>query len=204
MVPGTFTAAILAGGQARRLGGADKGALSIGTQSILDRQLTLLRGLTPHILIVSNDAARFRRVGVPVVADRMPGIGALGGLHTALAEAPTEQVMVVACDMPFITAPLVGLLLAVRGDADAAMPRDAHGRHPLCACYARRIAGHLEACIDGGMRRVLDAVASLSVREVSADELSRIDPAGRVLMNVNTPHDVMRARTTAAASLSEG
>jgi molybdopterin-guanine dinucleotide biosynthesis protein A len=67
MTPGTFfTAAILAGWQARRLGAVDKRALSVGTQSILGPQLALLRGLTPHILVVANDAAPFRKTGVPL------------------------------------------------------------------------------------------------------------------------------------------
>src|SRR5882762_4393485 len=49
-----WTAAILAGGQARRLGGRDKSALRVGAESILERQLAVLRALTPHILIVGH------------------------------------------------------------------------------------------------------------------------------------------------------
>src|SRR5688572_5299207 len=189
-----FSAAILAGGQARRLGGVDKSALAVGTSSILDRQLSLLRGLTPHILIVAGDASRAPAVDVPVVPDRIPGAGSLGGLYTALMEAPTDQVLVIACDMPFLTAPFL-MRLAARGvDVDVAVPRSAAGRHPLCASYARGVAGHLKARIERGDLRVREALGGLDVRELGPDELAEFDPDGLLLLNVNNPDDYAKAR----------
>ncbi len=186
-----FSAAILAGGQARRLGGVDKSALAVGTSSILDRQLSLLRALTPHILIVAGDASP--AADVPVVADRIPGAGSLGGLYTALMDAPTDQVLVIACDMPFLTAPFL-MRLAARGvDVDVAVPRSAAGRHPLCASYARSVAGHLKARIEHGHLRVREALDGLNVRELGPEELAEFDPDGLLLLNVNTPDDYAKA-----------
>ena len=190
-----WTAAILAGGQARRLGGIDKSALVVGAGSILDRQLSLLRELTPHILIVAGEAAGPRAADTTVVTDRIPGAGALGGLYTALVEAPTEQVLVIACDMPFLTAPFLARLVERGKGVDAALPRDERGRHPLCASYDRRIAAHLKARIERGELRVGDALAGLDVRELGADELAPFDLDGRLLLNVNTPADYQRARS---------
>src|SRR5258705_2064567 len=85
-----WTAAILAGGQARRLGGRDKGALRVGAGSILERQLSVLHALAPHILLVGHhpSAPGLGRasagIDVRVVEDRIAGAGALGGLYTAL------------------------------------------------------------------------------------------------------------------------
>jgi molybdenum cofactor guanylyltransferase len=190
-----WTGAILVGGQARRLGGIDKSALLVGTDSIFNRQLSLLRRLTPHILIVGADPPGLQADGARWVADRVAGAGALGGLYTALVDAPTEQVLVIACDMPFVTAPFLARL-AERGEGvDAVVPRDGHGRHPLCASYDRRIAGHLRARIDRGELRVGDALAGLDVHELGPDELAALDPDGRLLLNVNTPADYERART---------
>jgi molybdopterin-guanine dinucleotide biosynthesis protein A len=90
-----WTAAILAGGQARRLGGIDKSALVIDARSILDRQLSVVRALTPHVLIVAGASSHRWTADVPVVVDRIAGAGALGGLYTALIEAPTEHVVVI-------------------------------------------------------------------------------------------------------------
>lgn len=188
-----WTAAILAGGRARRLGGVDKSALVVGGRSILDRQVAVLRSLTPHLLIVASEEDRFRDSGVPVVRDRITGAGSLGGLYTALVEAPTEQLVVIACDMPFLTAPFLSRLAALGAGADAAMPRDARGLHPVCAAWARRAAPHLRARIDQSQLRILDALDGLDVREMSASDVARFDPDGRLLLNVNTAGDYARA-----------
>jgi molybdopterin-guanine dinucleotide biosynthesis protein A len=194
----SWTAAILAGGQARRLGGIDKSVLVVGARSILDRQLSLLRGLTPHLLIVTSGRSRVQIDDVPVVVDRIGGAGAIGGLYTALVEAPTEQVVVIGCDMPFLTAPFL-LHLAERGRGmDVALPRDEHGRHPLCASYSRRTAPHFHARIQSGDLRVGEALMDLAVRELGPDELAPFNPDGRLLLNVNTPDDYARARVIAA------
>jgi molybdenum cofactor guanylyltransferase len=194
-----WTAAILAGGQARRLGGLDKSALAVGTsdpRSILERQLAVLRGLTPHIMIVAREDAPPRDVPVPVVHDRVKGAGALGGIYTALMDAPTGQVVVIACDMPFVTAPFLAHLASLGADpaAEAVVPRDAQGRHPLCASYRRSAAAAVKLRIDAGRLRVLEALDDLTVRDVGPDELAPFDPDGRLLLNVNTPEDYTRAQ----------
>jgi molybdopterin-guanine dinucleotide biosynthesis protein A len=192
-----WTAAILAGGQARRLGGLDKSALSVGAQTVLQRQLAVLRDLTPHILMVGRDSAPAGETGVRVVPDRVERSGALGGIYTALCEAPTEIVLVLACDMPFVTAAFIAALVG-RAEADAAadavVPRDARGRHPLCAVYRTRVAHKIHARIDTGALRVLDALGELHVLEVGPDELQQWNSDGRLLLNINTPDDYARAQ----------
>ena len=197
--PSVFTAAILAGGAAQRLGGTDKSALAIGAHSILERQLTVLRALRPQqIIIVANDAERFRKTGVQVVPDRIVGLGALGGLYTALIDAPTERVLVIACDMPFLTAPFLSQLLVLGSTGDGAVPRDAHGqRHPLCASYSTRVASHLESRIHVGERRVHHALNGLALHDMGPDELTPFDPTGLLLTTVNTPDDYLGARRSA-------
>ena len=166
----------------------------VGTRSILERQLALVRGLTAHILIVGGDRSEVQPDDVRVVADRIPGAGALGGLYTALMEAPTEQVLVIACDMPFLNAPFLAYVVDQGRDADAAVPREARGRHPWCASYARRVAVHLHRHIVAGHLRIGDALVDLAVRELGPDELAPFDHDGRLLCNVNTPDDYDQAR----------
>jgi molybdopterin-guanine dinucleotide biosynthesis protein A len=191
--PLMWTAAILAGGRARRLGGLDKSVLPVGERSVLDRQLGMLRALTPHILIVGHDDPRYREAGVPVVVDRIAGAGSLGGLYTALMAAPTQQIIVMACDMPFLTAPFLVHLAARGAGVDAAIPRDERGWHPLSAAWARSAAPQLRARIDAGSLRIVDAIAELDVREIGPAELAPFDPDSRLLVNINTPDDYARA-----------
>jgi molybdopterin-guanine dinucleotide biosynthesis protein A len=196
MTPDPFTAAILAGGDARRLGRIDKSALVVGAASILDRQLSVLSGLTQNILIVTSDRGRMHGIpaGGRIVVDRIPGAGALGGLYTALEEAATDQVFVVGCDMPFLTPSFVRYVVERGRETDVAVPRDARGRHPLCASYARRAASHLRTRIEAGALGVGDALEGLDVREIGPNELAPFDQDGRLLLNVNTPDDYARAR----------
>src|SRR5262245_16685696 len=128
-----YSAAILAGGRAVRFGGRDKGALVVDGQSIRARQLTTLSHVASDVLIVGGVSA----VSGPtrVVADVVDGCGPMGGLHAALTCASSDVVFVVACDMPYVTAPFVAHLLDLAAGADAVLPRTEGRYHPLCAVY---------------------------------------------------------------------
>jgi molybdopterin-guanine dinucleotide biosynthesis protein A len=166
----------------------------VSGRSILDRQLAVLRGLTPHVFIVAQDE---RRVGqdVPVVTDRIADAGPLGGVYTALRTSPVERVLVLACDMPFVTEEFLGWLAARDPDADVVLPRDAHGIHPLCAVYHVRVAERLRQQLDAGQRAVHAAIEGWRLRHVGPDELAPFDADGRLLMNVNTREDYEKAIT---------
>src|SRR5688500_18944451 len=79
-----LAAAILAGGQARRLGGVNKGTLALGDSQIVDRQLAALRTVASTVFVVGRDSPAWSARGLPVVADDVPGAGALGGIYTAI------------------------------------------------------------------------------------------------------------------------
>lgn len=190
--PHAVSGAILAGGLARRLGGADKAALLVHGRSILERQLEVLGGVASDVFIVANDPARSSGSGVRVVADVVPGIGPLGGIYTALVSASSPQVLVLACDMPFVTVPLLTMLAERGRDVDAVVPRVSDGWHPLCASYSTRIAPVLRAAIDGGRFKVTDALAQVNLVALGADELAIVDPTGTALENVNTYDDYRR------------
>lgn len=190
----TCTAAILTGGRARRFGGRDKSALDVGAQSILDRQLAVLRAVTPHVLIIGDRPAP---AGTRVVADRRPACGPLGGLYTALLEARTDQVLLLACDMPFVTAPFLRFLIDAGRDADAAVVRTEDGRHPLCASYRRTCTDAIVRRLDSGRLAMSGLLEEVRVREVTPQEVARYGREGMLLFNINTPDDYARAGTLA-------
>jgi molybdopterin-guanine dinucleotide biosynthesis protein A len=178
------SAAILAGGEATRFGGLDKGGLVVQGRTILDRQLAELSALTTDLLIVGG------RVAAPparAVADIVPGCGPLGGLHAALTAARGDAVFVVACDMPYITSAFARYLLDLAIDADIVVPKTEDGYHPLCAVYTR-------ACLEPVARRLADRRLKMTdlVRElracvVTVEDLNRFGDRHRLLANVNTP-----------------
>lgn len=191
-----WTGAILAGGHARRLGGLNKAGLILqpGGASVLDRQLTRLRRVVDRTIIIANDAERFSSTGVPVIPDVVPGHGALGGLYTAV-QAGTEWTLVVACDMPFVSEPLLAHLVSVGESSDIAIPRTARGYEPLCATYSRRSAVELRRLIEEKRFRLSDVarIPGLTIREVGSDELERFGPEDVLFFNLNTPDDHARA-----------
>ena len=194
------TAAIIAGGGAQRLGGLDKWALGVGGQRIIDRQLAVLGQVAEQVLIVSNDLHRFQSVGVRVCADLLPGAGPLGGLYTALVRSPTEHTLVVACDLPFLTASFLRYLTWRVGGFDAAVPRGADGLQPLCAVYRRTCAAAIRARLDRGEHRVSALTDALRVTYVDPAEIAPFDPDDTLFMNINTPADHRRAVDLADSS----
>src|SRR4051812_25563620 len=163
------SAAILAGGRARRYGGADKAALAVGGARIIDRQLAALSGVAEDIRIVANDPARYAALGLRVIPDAIADVGPLGGIYSALLDARHDPVIVLACDLPFVTAALLERLLIERGsgeEIDAVVPRSARGLEPLCAVYHRRCAAAAKARIDRGALHVAGWLDDLKVRVV--------------------------------------
>lgn len=182
-----WSAAILAGGRARRFGGRDKSALVVAGRSILERQLTELMALTTDILIVGGSGPAPASATARVLADRVPGLGPLGGLCTALSEASGDATIVIACDMPYVSAPFLGHLLALTRDADAVVPHTDRGYHPLCAAYTRECLAPAAARLADGRLKMIDLFEDVRVRVVTADEIGAFGHPNRLLANVNTP-----------------
>jgi molybdopterin-guanine dinucleotide biosynthesis protein A len=196
-----WTAAILAGGQAQRLGGCNKGALHLGCDAILDRQVAVLRAVVDRLVIVATDDAPYRPYGVPILRDLVPGAGPLGAIYTAIQSAPAARTLIVACDMPFLSVPFLTYLVAAGRDVDIAIPRTASGYEPLCATYSGRCARPLQSLIEAKRFKVLDVLADtwgLTVRQIGPAELVPFDRDETLFFNVNTPDDYARALDLAA------
>jgi molybdopterin-guanine dinucleotide biosynthesis protein A len=190
--PASVAAAILAGGRGRRMGGLNKAGLHLGALRIIDRQLAVLRRVADPVFVVAADASTFTEPGIRVVADLVPGAGALGGIYTAILSSPRDRTLVVACDMPFLDERLIARLAAPSA-ADLVVPRPPAGYEPLCATYARRCADAIHARILRGELKAAEIVRDVSVEEIGPDLLATYDPHGVLFTNVNTPHDYERA-----------
>jgi molybdopterin-guanine dinucleotide biosynthesis protein A len=188
------SAAILAGGQARRMGGEDKSRLLVDGRSIIVRQLDVLQHVAQEVFVVASDAARFRDLSLPVHADRLPNLGAIGGLYTAVSVAAAERVLVVACDLPFLNAAVLAELAARSQSADGAWIRSARGIEPLFACYCRRSGAKILAAIHAGRLKVSDLGGELEMIEIDQLELAELGAPDDLLTNINTPADYARVQ----------
>jgi molybdopterin-guanine dinucleotide biosynthesis protein A len=184
-----ISAAILAGGRAARFGGHDKSLLPVDGRTIFERQLTELLQVAEEILVVGHAAPR---PGVRNVADLVPGCGPLGGLHAALTEARGEITLVVACDMPFVTAGLLARLASLCQHNAAVVPQTERGYHPLCAAYSRRCLDPVARRLAAGLLKVTDVFDEVRVRVMTVEEIAAFGDPGRLLANVNSPADYDR------------
>lgn len=193
MTRAALTGAILAGGRSRRMG-SDKGLLPFGGRRLIEVVLEALRPLFTDIVIVANRPAAYAAFGVPVVTDRIPDCGPLGGIHAALCASPSRHVFSIACDMPFPNSAVIAHLVSLAPGYDAVVPRSHAGYEPLHAIYGPSCLAAVEAMLRAGRLRADELFAAVRVRRVDAEELSPLDPSGRWSVNVNTPEELEAAR----------
>ena len=193
--------AILAGGGATRMAGAPKGLLEVGGLRILDRLVATFEeawGSLPLLVANATDAGSWRP-DLRVVADRRPGYGTLGGLYTAVLEAPAP-VVAVAWDMPFVTAALLRELAAGLADADVCIPASGgrRGLEPLCAAYGPRCGPAMAAALDRGDLRAIAFHDSVRVNRLPESLVRRFGEPERLFFNVNTADELVRANGMAS------
>lgn len=201
--PGTaapYDAVVLAGGAARRLGGADKPAVRVGGRALLDRVLTACAGAATTVVVAG---ARPTARPVRWAREEPAGGGPVAALEAGLRLTTAEYTAVLSADLPFLEAATVRRLLTALRDtgADGALLTDAEGRdQPLVAAYRtaalrrelaalaaghgglnglplRRLAGALQ------LTRVPDPLASFDCDtwDDIADARARIREHGHVL-----------------------
>ena len=182
---------ILAGGEARRLGGADKAMVTLGGRPLIAHVLDRLEPQVERVLISANgDASRFTRFGCDVLADDRSQ-GPLSGILAALiraADLGATHLVSTPVDTPFLPGDLVPrLLLAAESSRDGlALARDAAGDHPATAIWPVGLASAVAAFLQSGEAKV--------TRFTAAQGASFADfPDPRAFMNLNTPEDLARA-----------
>ncbi len=191
---------ILAGGQARRMGGGDKGRLMLGGRSLLSHVIARLEPQVAALALNANgDAARFEDTGLAVIADSVEGfVGPLAGVLAGLDwahEKGAETIVTAAADTPFFPCDLVPrLMMAADGMthplALSATPDSERGRnrHPTFGLWPIALRDDLRAALQGGLRKVVLWSDQHGGREAMF-EAEPFDP----FFNVNTPEDLIRA-----------
>jgi molybdopterin-guanine dinucleotide biosynthesis protein A len=183
--------------------GQDKALLPFLGQTLIERVLGRLAHLADEVLVTTNKPESYAFLGLPLVADVIPGRGALGGLYTALSGASQPLVAVVACDMPFASPELLAYErdVLLQGGYDAAIPRSPEGTEPFHAVYDRDACLPLILSVIQSDKWRVDAwYAKANVRLLSPAETQPYDPQGMAFKNVNTPEELAEAELLAKAS----
>ncbi len=200
MADSDLSAAVLVGGQSRRMG-ENKALLRLepGGPTVIETVVQKLRAVAGDIMLAGCDPEPYAFLGLPHIPDVEPGIGALGGVHSALTTMTTPHVLIVACDMPFLNADLLRYMAAQPRDYDALVPVFDRPQ-PLHAIYAKMSLPLIERSIQAGDLRGTGWLAQANVRAIDRETMRRYDPDLLSCFNMNTPADVAHARRIATAS----
>ncbi|MGY6548566.1 MAG: molybdenum cofactor guanylyltransferase MobA [Roseinatronobacter sp.] len=195
---------ILAGGQATRMGGGDKGLRVVGGQRLIDHVIARLAPQVAGLALNANgDPARFAELGLPVLPDSLPDhpgplAGVLAGLDWAAAQG-AQAIVTAAADTPFLPRDLSARLHAARGASGLALAASREPgtgklwRHPTFGLWPVALREDLRAALTGGLRKIVlwTDQHSAGLAEFPA---TPFDP----FFNINTPEDIAIAETLAA------
>ena len=197
MTPPTL-GVLLAGGLARRMGGGDKPLKTIAGRTILERMIERLAPQCDGLILNANgDPARFAHLGLPVVADSVPGFaGPLAGILAALDWAAVnrpdlEWVASAAADSPFIPPDFVSLLHAAREAAGVPLACAESGgqAHPVNGLWPVALREDLRHALVVEDLRKIDRWTARHGIALAAWPVKPADP----FFNANTPEDVVEA-----------
>jgi molybdopterin-guanine dinucleotide biosynthesis protein A len=171
--------------------GSDKALLRTSETTLLEHVSNQVRAAAGSVHVVGRTGP-LPAVGIDVIEDLFPREGPFGGIITALTHSTAEWNLIVACDMPAVTAAFLKDLLkaAGRGSSVALVPVDENGRpHPLCAVYHSSAVEAFRVAWTQGVRSAVGALRSVRTeyRRYSDTE---------ALTNVNTPADWDAFRST--------
>lgn len=153
-----ITGIVLAGGQSRRMGGADKAWLELAGKPMVMHVLAALSPQVGAVLVSANrHGERYRALGYPVVADGAADfLGPLAGMVAAVAAIATPYIATVPCDSPLLPADLVARLyyrLRENG-ADVSVAHDGQRLQPVFVLMKCESAVSAQEYLQAGERKL--------------------------------------------------
>jgi len=187
------TVAIMAGGKSSRMG-RDKAFVPFQGRPMIEAALEKVAGLGQETILITNNPAPFRYLGLPMFADVMPDCGPLGGIYTAVHHAAHPHILVVACDMPWLNRSLLAYLLSLRQQADIIVPRWTQFPEPLHAIYNKACLPPIRSHLEAGRFKIIRFYNQVRVRYVDKPEIEPFDGDGRSFANINTLQELRAAQ----------
>ena len=204
MLADTITGFVLAGGRSTRMG-RDKAHIPWTHGTLLSHAVEELSQVALRVFIVG--ARNVDDPPVSVIEDSLPGRGPLAGVHAALGQTATDWNLFLAVDLPFVTGGLLGLVAGYCPSSAslAIVPKVGGKLQPLCAAYHRNLLPEVESALNAGefsIHRLLERLSTGIIDDsppgkmyvIEEQELQDAGFASEMLLNVNTPEDLERAR----------
>lgn len=193
----TWTLGVLLGGKSTRMG-RDKAELPIGDETLIEFIVRRCRPAGDSVLFASGSDKRPLPKGIaryPSVFDSDPSVGPLAGIAAMVVAAPTDWLVVVPCDMPFLTTAILETLIrgALSSGAEVAVFKHRHRPESFPIAVSTRIADRIVQGIKNGNRRVQDLLVLGRAVVLDAAEVIGHSWDARLFENINTPEDWRRS-----------
>ncbi|NRF31493.1 molybdenum cofactor guanylyltransferase MobA [Vibrio coralliilyticus] len=191
LLPTQTSWVILAGGQARRMGGKDKGLIELDNKPLIQHVYERLSTQVSDIMVNANrNQDTYSKYGI-VVGDKIKGFpGPMGGIHAGLAAATKDWVGFVPCDSPQISMDLVARFCsAVKEDSDILVAHDGDYQQPVFTLYHKRVLPKLTAFLERGDRKIILLYEECKTHYVDFSD------ATDCFVNLNTPEELAQFGT---------
>lgn len=182
--------------------GRDKAFVELAGEPLIEHVIVRSAdiGQTETILI-TNKPAQYAHLGLPMYRDILPDKGSLGGIYTALVQARSPDVLVLACDMPFVNADLLRYMAdQTRADIDIVAPRVDGYPQGLHAIYKTTCITPIAEQLAADRLKIIRFYDQMRVRYLDEAEYASFDPLGRSFANLNTPEELAEAELLLRAS----
>ncbi|MHC0036583.1 molybdenum cofactor guanylyltransferase [Pseudoneobacillus sp. C159] len=188
-------AIILSGGQSRRMG-TNKALLPIPEKPTVERIKDELEDQFAEMILVTNHLEAYQFLNMKMTSDIYPGKGPLAGIHAGLKAATHEVNLVVACDMPFVSAGLANMLVERIKEHDAVVPVIAGKMHPLFAVYRKKIISEIESCLKTDSLRMIHLFEKINVRYLTEHDFAEFndESLAQIFFNMNHPEEYEKAK----------
>ena len=200
MVESSITGLVLAGGQARRMGGVDKGLIDIHGQTIVERITDKLKDQCADVMINANrNLEQYRQFGYTVIEDRIGGFqGPLAGMLSGLKSIQTEWLITAPCDGPFLSSTYAESMFQAAQSIGApiAVARDQERLQPVYILLHISTHESLEAFLNSGERKIDRWFSESNFAEAI------ITDCDDMFENINTPEQLEACRKKLASGQS--
>ncbi|WP_264876888.1 molybdenum cofactor guanylyltransferase MobA [Vibrio agarivorans] len=191
LLPKETSWVILAGGQASRMGGTDKGLIELNGKPLIHYVIERLQPQTDRIIINANRNQETYQSLAPVVSDQFPDYpGPLGGIHAGLTASETDWVGFVPCDSPAINHDLVARFCEqVEANSDILVAHDGEYQQPVFTLFHKRVLPKLSAFLERGDRKIILLYKECETKYVDFSD------SPSCFVNLNTPQELAQFGT---------
>jgi molybdopterin-guanine dinucleotide biosynthesis protein A len=172
--------------------GADKGLVAFHGAPLILHAINILMPICHDLIICSNNP-EYERFGIRVQPDLIGHIGPMGGIYSGLIASSTPDNLVLSCDMPLITAPMIRLLLKHRSARKITIPVHPSKRvEPLFGIYPVEFIEQLRESIENGKLGISDLFNRIPVCYLEIEKHPDVFHSD-AFFNINTPTDLAKA-----------